>query len=104
MPWCDECDRYLNPNTMRDDGTCPSCGSRLASPRQVRRSRRGRGASADARAVRADQAAARASTDLRGTTEPPATTPWHFKVLLVALVVYLGWRLVQGIVWVVHTL
>lgn len=30
--------------------------------------------------------------------------PWHFKLLLLATVVYLGWRLVQGIVWVVHHL
>jgi hypothetical protein len=27
--------------------------------------------------------------------------PWHFWLLLVAAVVYLGWRLVQGIMWAV---
>ena len=27
--------------------------------------------------------------------------PWHFWVLLTAVVVYLGWRLVQGIGWLV---
>lgn len=27
--------------------------------------------------------------------------PWHFKLLLVATVVYLGWRAVQGVAWVV---
>ena len=25
--------------------------------------------------------------------------PWHFKLLLAATVVYLGWRVVQGIGW-----
>lgn len=30
--------------------------------------------------------------------EPRA--PWHFKLLVVALCVYLGWRLVQLIVWI----
>ena len=30
--------------------------------------------------------------------------PWHFKLLLVATVVYLGWRAVQGIAWVVDRL
>ena len=25
--------------------------------------------------------------------------PWHFKLLLVATVLYLGWRAVQGIAW-----
>jgi hypothetical protein len=33
--------------------------------------------------------------------EPP-TTPWHFKLLVLAVVLYLGWRLVQGIAWVVQ--
>ena len=26
--------------------------------------------------------------------------PWHFKLLVVALCVYLGWRLVQLIAWI----
>ena len=26
--------------------------------------------------------------------------PWHFWLLLVAVVVYLGWRAVQGVMWV----
>lgn len=30
--------------------------------------------------------------------------PWHFKLLLVALVLYLGYRAIQGVVWVVHHL
>ncbi|MGH9153996.1 MAG: hypothetical protein ACRD03_16780 [Acidimicrobiales bacterium] len=30
---------------------------------------------------------------------PPV--PWHFKLLLAATVVYLGWRAVQGVAWVV---
>ena len=41
--------------------------------------------------------------DDRGTViAPPARTPWHFKLLLVALVIYLGYRALQGIEWVVH--
>ena len=31
-----------------------------------------------------------------------AHLPWHFKLLLVVFAVYLGWRLVQGVEWVVH--
>ena len=27
--------------------------------------------------------------------------PWHFWLLLAAAVIYLGWRLVQGILWAV---
>jgi hypothetical protein len=35
--------------------------------------------------------------------EPPKV-PWHFKLLLVAVVVYLGFRAWQGIDWLVHHL
>jgi uncharacterized paraquat-inducible protein A len=28
--------------------------------------------------------------------------PWHFKFLLAATVIYLGYRTVQGIIWLVH--
>ena len=31
----------------------------------------------------------------------PAKAPWHFKLLLLALVLYLGWRAWQGIDWVI---
>jgi len=28
--------------------------------------------------------------------------PWYFKAMVVASVIYLGWRAYQGITWVVH--
>ncbi|MEA2932198.1 MAG: hypothetical protein QOI56_983 [Actinomycetota bacterium] len=34
----------------------------------------------------------------------PHRTPWHFKLLVVTVALYLGWRTVQGITWVVHHL
>jgi len=38
--------------------------------------------------------------------DPPDTSiPWHFWLLLAAAVFYLGWRYVQGIVWLaIHDL
>ncbi|MGI8792622.1 MAG: hypothetical protein ACR2H3_05510 [Acidimicrobiales bacterium] len=36
------------------------------------------------------------------TIAGPAKAPWHFKVLLGAVVIYLGWRAVQGVEWVVQ--
>lgn len=33
-----------------------------------------------------------------------AKAPWHFKFILVGSVVYLGWRLYQGISWLAHHL
>jgi hypothetical protein len=69
MPWCETCSRFLNPNTLESDGTCPSCGRKVAEPAEV------------------------AATRER--------TPWHFKLLLLAVVVYLGWRLVQLVEWLI---
>jgi hypothetical protein len=57
---------------MPPDGTCPQCGRPVEEP-AVPRSHPG----ADA-AVEDDERA-----------------PWHFKLLMAALVIYLGWRLVQ---------
>jgi hypothetical protein len=75
VPWCDECSRFWNPNSVPTDGCCPSCGATLPVPVGI--------------------AAAR-STD---TQEYKA--PWHFWALVIAAVVYLGWRVVQMIGWLV---
>lgn len=32
----------------------------------------------------------------------PVKTPWHFKLLLASVVLYLGWRAVQLGEWLVH--
>ena len=48
---------------MRADGTCPTCGREVGE---------------------IEQRAAAETADEK--------TPWHFKLLVVALVVYLGWR------------
>lgn len=34
----------------------------------------------------------------------PSKAPWHFKLLVGAIVSYLGWRGVQGVAWLVHHL
>jgi hypothetical protein len=70
MPWCETCSRFLNPNTLEADGTCPTCGRQVAEP-----------------------------ANERAATQQKA--PWHFKLLVLATVIYLGWRLVQLIEWVV---
>jgi len=63
LPWCEECSKYLTPSSIRADGTCPTCGREVGEIEQ--------------------RAAAEAADE---------KTPWHFKLLVVALVVYLGWR------------
>lgn len=34
----------------------------------------------------------------------PAKAPWHFKLLVVAASIYVGWRAIQGLEWVVQRL
>lgn len=41
-----------------------------------------------------------AGTDGEVTDEPP-DVPWHFKLLVVATVLYLAWRAVQGVAWLI---
>ena len=36
-----------------------------------------------------------------GEREQSQRAPWHFKLLVVAVVLYLGWRAVQLVEWVV---
>jgi hypothetical protein len=62
MPWCEGCERYWAPSAMTPDGECPDCGADLESPEPV----------ADA--------------------ESDEGAPWHFKLLVVMLVVYLVYR------------
>jgi hypothetical protein len=73
MPWCDDCDVYLAPNTVREDGTCPTCESTVDA--------------SDANNLTAD-----------------SKVPWHFWLVVVALVGYLGWRLVDGVIWLFQRL
>ncbi|MDQ3468858.1 MAG: hypothetical protein M3487_03655 [Actinomycetota bacterium] len=68
MPWCEECAKYFAPSAMTADGHCPRCDRDLDAP-QMR------------------------SGDGEADVDAPPT-PWHFKLMVVALVVYLGWRFV----------
>ncbi len=83
MPWCEACDRFLSPSTVKVDGTCPSCG----------------------RVVDAGQAHAPKAEGEGEDDEHLPPIPWHLWLLAAALAVYLGYRAMQGIEWllgVVH--
>ena len=73
MAWCQSCERYLTPSTLRSDGACPGCGQEVQHPAERNLSQ---GGPAEAAAER---------------------IPWHFWLLLAAAAVYLGWRAVQGV-------
>ena len=82
MPWCDACSKYWAPNAMTPEGACPECNRVLATRGALRMEARSLGVPAP------------------GEVEGDAPkTPWHFKVMIGALVVYLTWRGVQGIDW-----
>lgn len=78
MPWCEDCAKFWNPNSVAADGTCPSCGRAVATDRPDR--------DAD-------------PTWGMGPDDIDTTVPWHFWVMLAALGVYLGWRVLQGVAW-----
>jgi hypothetical protein len=65
MPWCEDCERYWAPSAMTPEGTCPTCGAELDAPEHDHPT---------------------------GEEEAEEKAPWHFKLLVVLLVVYLIYR------------
>jgi hypothetical protein len=80
VPWCSACDRFLSPSTVTTTGTCPRCGGTVDPGR-----------------ARGTPSASVAEDD-----DAPLPLPWHFKMLVGALVLYLGWRAYEGVEWLVH--
>jgi hypothetical protein len=37
LPWCEDCAKFWNPNTLPPDGTCPNCGRMIAEPPEASR-------------------------------------------------------------------
>ncbi|MFN3215517.1 MAG: hypothetical protein ACE367_03375 [Acidimicrobiales bacterium] len=101
MPWCEPCDAFYNPNTLRADGSCPRCGAQVGDPAAVVTDTDRRGGDQD-RSTQPHAGAASADStdgDEYDEDELVAKVPWHFWVGVVAMVVYLGWRFLQGIIW-----
>jgi hypothetical protein len=82
MPWCETCSRFYNPNSLGPDGSCPTCGRVVAEPPDPAEAATGTEGGAGAEA------------------KPKERAPWHFKVLLVLVVVYLTWRFIQIGTWI----
>jgi len=87
MAWCVPCQRYLTPGALAEDGSCPACGGAVEHRAPV--SGRAGGGSGAAVSSPEEAGASAASEHDR--------VPWHFWLLVVAAVVYLGWRAVQGV-------
>ncbi len=69
----------LDPQLDAADGTCPTCGRPLPAAATV-----------DPQKV-----------NVRELAGEQGRAPWHFKLLVAAIVLYLGWRAVEGVGWLI---
>jgi len=81
MPWCDECSKFWSPSSLPASGACPTCGRTMQAPARV--------ATSDP----PDEGA------VGGAADEDYKAPWHFKVMVALAVVYLTWRFVQVVTW-----
>ncbi len=89
MPWCDSCARYWNPNSLTRKGECPDCGGAVdlaAKP-------------GDGRST--EPSASAAGQSLAGDPSIRIKAPWHFKLMVALAAIYLVFRIIQMITWVV---
>lgn len=86
VPWCPTCDRFLSPPTVKEDGTCPTCGAPV-DPGKV-----------TPMAATGDLDAASTGSTAR------RQIPWHLKALLGVFALYLGYRAFQGLEWLAKQL
>ena len=120
MPWCDDCAKFWSPPSLHS-GECPTCGAVLEAPGSggvagsVGPAGSGgpagvggpAGSGGPPGGVAGPQAGvAGPPAGVAGPPEPDARpkAPWHFTLLLVALVLYLGYRAYQGVFWLSHHL
>ena len=78
MPWCEPCAKYHAPSSMTPEGGCPDCGMQMTV--------------ADVHGKVTAQ-----NIDLKqlAGVEADESLPWHFKLLVFLLGVYLTWRVIQ---------
>ncbi len=85
MPWCEDCAKYFAPSAMSDTGECPSCGRVLDAPEPAPRKL------VTAKDIDLRRLAAGEDAD----EDEDAAAPWHFKLLIVLMVLYFIWRMIQ---------
>lgn len=87
MPWCEPCSHYFAPSAMTPEGNCPNCGRAIDTANVVTSSR------ADGALRPSDAPTLSELSKMSGEK-----APWHFKLLMAMLVLYLGWRIVAPFV------
>ena len=89
MPWCEDCSRFYTPSTLTPGGDCPE-GHHVADPPPS-------GGDPSMRPLVQSGAPPRSDRPSGAGEGEKVRAPWHFWLLVAAVVIYLGWRLVQGI-------
>ncbi|HET9058536.1 MAG TPA: hypothetical protein VFN61_01335 [Acidimicrobiales bacterium] len=95
MPWCDDCSKFWNPPELRPGSKCPRCGrslqgavGTLAGTGAERPNSQDEASSQDDPV--SSSVGANASSPLGARTR---RAPWHFKLLIVGVTVYMVYRI-----------
>ncbi|GDX19883.1 hypothetical protein LBMAG07_08040 [Actinomycetes bacterium] len=80
MPWCEPCSKYFAPSAVSQDGRCPNCATEIEI--------------ANAHGtITAKNLDLKKLAGVDGEEDVPL--PWHFKLLVGGLVLYLSWRVIE---------
>lgn len=98
MPWCDDCSKFWNAPELASGGACPTCGRIVTAPQRPPTVATtlvdGPGRLFD---DPVDHPAEEAQP--AGAIDKPKGAPWHFKLLVVGVAVYMVYRIVWLINW-----
>ena len=81
MPWCEDCSKFWNPPELAAGETCPTCRRRLVGP-----------AGGEGEVLGAATTGTRTLTRAKGA-------PWHFKLMIIGVTVYMIYRIYWLIEW-----
>ena len=82
MPWCEDCAKYFAPSAMTESGECPTCGRRLEAAQPTK-------------PITAKNLDLRKLASGDDADDDDVKAPWHFKLLMVLMVLYFVYRIVQ---------
>lgn len=89
--FCEACNKWRRPDGLLPDGSCPRCGTVL-EPVVPPSASAEAGLAAVPGRVEGGEVSAGPSV-----VAQPDKIPWHFWLMVAATVVYLGWRVIQGL-------
>ena len=81
MPWCDTCSLYHAHDALGEGRACPDCGDVMSESNDPTRG---------------------ALPEDEETRTVGQSAPWHFWIVVVALVIYIAWRVIVGIGWLIE--